>query len=130
MHTKEDMTSWDLIIEPKRHALDIKLDELVRYRDLLWMYVKRDIVVNYKQTILGPLWFIIQPILTTIIFVFVFGNIAGISTDGIPKPLFYLCGIVIWNYFSECFNRTADTFTQNSGIFGKVYFPRLVVSPF
>ncbi len=118
--------SWDLIIEPKRHLFDLKLKQLWHYRDLLVLFVKRDITVVYKQTILGPLWFFIQPIMTTIIYVFVFGNIANLSTDGIPKPLFYLSGIVMWNYFSECFMRTSDTFTQNAGIFGKVYFPRLI----
>lgn len=117
---------WDTIIEPKRHLLDLKLNQLSRYRDLLWMFIKRDIIVVYKQTVLGPLWFFIQPIMTTLIYVFVFGNIANISTDGIPKPLFYLSGIVLWNYFSECFMRNADTFSTNSEIFGKVYFPRLI----
>jgi lipopolysaccharide transport system permease protein len=90
------------------------------------MFVKRDITVVYKQTVLGPLWFFIQPIMTTFIYVFVFGNVANISTDGIPKPLFYMAGIVLWNYFSECFMRNADTFSSNSEIFGKVYFPRLI----
>ncbi|MEX0635288.1 MAG: ABC transporter permease, partial [Ferruginibacter sp.] len=96
------------------------------YFDLLWLFVKRDIVVNYKQTILGPLWFFIQPILTTFIFVIVFGNIAGLSTDGIPQPLFYMAGIVIWNFFADCFTKTSDTFTANAEVFGKVYYPRLI----
>lgn len=90
------------------------------------LFVKRDIAVQYKQTILGPLWFFIQPILTTFMFVFVFGNIAKISTEGIPQPLFYMSGIVIWSFFSDCFNKTSDTFTQNAGLFGKVYYPRLI----
>ena len=122
----ESIENWDLIIEPKRHLLDLKLNQIWHYRDLLMLFVKRDITVVYKQTILGPLWFFIQPIMTTLIYVFVFGNIANLPTDGIPKPLFYLSGIVMWNYFSECFMRNSDTFTQNAGIFGKVYFPRLI----
>ena len=117
---------WDHIIEPEGSLLDLKLREVLRYWDLLLLFVKRDIVVNYKQTILGPLWFFIQPILTTVIFVIVFGNIAGLSTDGIPQPLFYLAGIVIWNYFSECFTKTSNIFSQNAQVFGKVYFPRLI----
>jgi lipopolysaccharide transport system permease protein len=91
------------------------------------MFVWRDFVSTYKQTILGPLWFILQPLLTTIIFVFVFGNFAGLSTDGLPKFLFYLSGVTIWNYFSECFNRTSNVFTANAGLYGKVYFPRLII---
>jgi lipopolysaccharide transport system permease protein len=118
---------WDLVIRPKRHLLDVNLKELWDYRDLLYMFVKRDIVTVYKQTILGPIWFFIQPILTMAVYVLVFGNIANLSTDGIPKPLFYLAGIVIWNYFSETFTRTSSTFVTNADIFGKVYFPRLLV---
>jgi lipopolysaccharide transport system permease protein len=91
------------------------------------MFVRRDFVASYKQTILGPIWFLLQPILTTIIFTFVFGNIAGISTDGMPKVLFYMSGLVIWNYFSECFNKTANLFVSNASMFGKVYFPRLIM---
>jgi lipopolysaccharide transport system permease protein len=114
------------IIKPKRSLLDLRLSEVWEYRDLLLMFVKRDFLASYTQTILGPLWFFIQPILTTFIFVFVFGNIARVSTDGQPKILFYLSGLVIWNYFSECLNRTANVFVSNAGIFGKVYFPRLI----
>ena len=117
---------WDLVIESDRALFDIKLRQLLRYKDLLFLFVKRDIAVVYKQTILGPIWFFLQPILTTVIYVFVFGNVANLSTDDIPKPLFYLSGIVIWNYFSECFMQTSDTFVQNAGVFGKVYFPRLI----
>ena len=91
------------------------------------MYVKRDIIVVYKQTILGPLWFLIQPILTTIMYMFIFGGLAGISTDGVPQPLFYLSGITLWNYFSSAFTASSNVFTQNASVFGKVYFPRLVV---
>jgi lipopolysaccharide transport system permease protein len=121
-----DTKKWDLIIEPKSSLFELKLKPLIRYIDLLILYIKRDITVVYKQTILGPIWFFVQPIMTTVIYVFIFGNIAKISTDGIPQPLFYMSGIVIWNYFSECFMKTSDTFTQNAGIFGKVYFPRLI----
>ncbi len=119
--------SWDLEIKPKKGWLDLNFKELIQYKDLLFLFVKRDVVVVYKQTILGPLWFFIQPILTTLIFTFVFGNIAKIPTDGIPPVLFYLSGIVLWNYFAECFNQTSDTFIQNASIFGKVYFPRLIL---
>lgn len=118
---------WDLEIKPKKGWLDLNFKELIHYKDLLFLFVKRDVVVVYKQTILGPLWFFIQPILTTLIFTFVFGNIAKIPTDGIPPVLFYLSGIVLWNYFAECFNQTSDTFIQNASIFGKVYFPRLIL---
>ena len=117
---------WDVILKPKRKLLDLNLKSLWRYRDLLFLFVKRDIIIIYKQTILGPLWFFIQPVMTTIIYIFVFGNIAKLPTDGLPQPIFYLSGIIMWNYFSECFLRTSDTFTQNAGVFGKVYFPRLI----
>lgn len=121
---KED---WDLVIKPHKSLLDINLKELWDYRDLLTMFVKRDIVTVYKQTVLGPIWFFVQPIMTMLVYIVVFGNIANISTDGIPKPLFYLTGIIIWNYFSECFMQTSDTFSQNQEMFGKVYFPRLIM---
>lgn len=118
---------WTTIIKPKTSLLHIDFRELWQYRDLFLMLVKRDIVVWYKQTILGPLWFFIQPILTTIMFMVIFGGIAKIGTDGIPQPLFYLAGICLWNYFAESLNQTSNTFIQNSVLFGKVYFPRLVV---
>ncbi|GAT62858.1 ABC transporter permease [Paludibacter jiangxiensis] len=118
---------WTTVIKPKGHLLDIDFKEIWRYRDLWQMYVKRDIITSYKQTILGPLWFFIQPAMTTIMYMLVFGKIAKISTDGLPQPLFYLAGICMWNYFSECLNRTSNTFTNNADIFGKVYFPRLIV---
>ena len=121
---KED---WTLVIKPEKRLLDLDLKGIWRYRDLWYMYVKRDFVTFYKQTILGPLWFFIQPVFTTVIYMFVFGGLAGISTDGAPQPLFYLSGIMLWNYFSDCFNGASGTFTANAGIFGKVYFPRLVV---
>jgi lipopolysaccharide transport system permease protein len=114
-------------IKPTSSLLQLNLQELWDYRGLIRMYVKRDIVTFYKQTILGPLWFFIQPILTTVMFMFVFGNLAGISTDGIPKPLFYFSGIIIWNYFADCLMRNSKTFIENQNVFGKVYFPRMVV---
>lgn len=118
---------WDFIIENKSNPFNLDLKEVWKYKDLLVMYVKRDIVTFYKQTILGPLWFIIQPVFTTIMFIFVFGGIAGISTDGVPQAVFYLAGLVCWNYFQDCLTKCADTFNANQQIFGKVYFPRLVV---
>jgi lipopolysaccharide transport system permease protein len=114
------------IIKPRRSLFELNFKEVWNYRDLLMMFVRRDFVAGYKQTILGPLWFFIQPIFTTIMFTFVFGNIANISTDGQPKILFYLSGLTIWNYFSECFTKTSNIFIANAGIFGKVYFPRLI----
>jgi len=117
---------WTLIIEPRGKLLSLNLKEIWRYKDLLEMYIKRDIVTFYKQTILGPIWFFIQPIFTTIVFMFVFGGLAGIPTDGIPQALFYLSGITLWNYFSESLTKTSDTFLTNQAIFGKVYFPRLI----
>lgn len=118
---------WDIVISNRGKLLSLNLKEVLRYRDLLMMYVKRDIVTFYKQTILGPLWFIIQPLFTTIMFMFVFGGIAGISTDGIPQAVFYMAGLVCWNYFQDCLTKCSDTFNANQQIFGKVYFPRLVV---
>lgn len=114
-------------IEPKKKWLDVDIKGLWRYRDLYRMYIKRDIVTQYKQTILGPAWYLIQPMLTTIMYMFVFGGLAGISTDGIPQPLFYMAGITLWNYFSSCFGSCSNVFAANQGVFGKVYFPRLVV---
>lgn len=118
---------WTTVIKPKSSLLSVDFGEIWQYRDLYRMFVKRDIVTWYKQTILGPLWFFIQPIMTTIMFMVVFGGIAGISTDGLPQPLFYLAGICLWTYFSECLNQTSKTFIDNANVFGKVYFPRLVV---
>lgn len=122
-----DDSKWDIIIEPEAGLLDIKVKDVWHYRDLLLLFVKRDITAQYKQTILGPLWHFIQPVFTTIVFVMVFGKIAGIPTDGIEPVLFYMSGITIWNYFSACLNSTSGTFIANAGIFGKVYFPRLVI---
>jgi len=114
-------------IEAKSSLLDLKLNEVWAYRDLLVLLVRRDFVSFYKQTILGPLWFFIQPLFTTIIFTFIFGNLAGISTDELPKPLFYMAGITAWNYFADCLTKTSSVFRDNAGIFGKVYFPRLIM---
>ncbi len=119
--------SWDLVIESRNSLFDLKLMEVWAYRDLLLMFVKRDFVSFYKQTILGPFWFFIQPLFTTIIFTFVFGNLAGLSTDGLPQPLFYLAGITAWNYFADCITKTSTVFKDNAHIFGKVYFPRLIM---
>jgi lipopolysaccharide transport system permease protein len=118
---------WDLIIEGKTSLFDLNFADVWRYRDLLLMFVKRDFVSFYKQTVLGPLWFFIQPIFTTLVFTFVFGNLAKISTDGLPPALFYLSGITAWNYFSDCLTKTSTVFRDNASIFGKVYFPRLIM---
>lgn len=119
--------SWDFRIQSNDSSFKLGLKEVWNYRDLLFLFVKRDIVTVYKQTILGPLWFFIQPVLTTVTFVFIFGNLAGLSTDGVPQILFYLSGITIWNYFNETLTQTSKTFTENAPIFGKVYFPRLIL---
>lgn len=118
---------WDLVIRPHRKWLDLKLGELWRYRDLVMLFVRRDFVSLYKQTILGPLWYLIQPLLTTITFTIVFGNIAKLPTDGLPQFLFYMSGTVVWTYFAACLTKTSETFVQNAQLFGKVYFPRLAV---
>ncbi len=118
---------WDLIIKPKSKLFDLQLKEVWRYRDLLVLFVKRDFSAQYKQTILGPLWHIIQPVFTTIMFVLIFDNIANIPTDHIHPVLFYMSGLTIWNYFSACLTATSNTFVANAGIFGKVYFPRLIL---
>jgi len=127
MKETQDSQDWDLIIKGHTSLFDIKFNDLWRYRDLLLLFVKRDFISFYKQTILGPLWFFIQPIFTTIVFTFVFGNLAGISTDGLPQELFYLAGITSWNYFSDCLTKTSTVFKDNANIFGKVYFPRLIM---
>lgn len=126
MNSELGTQQWTEVIEPKTSLFDLKLKEVWNYRDLLFMFVKRDFTATYKQTILGPLWFFIQPILTTLMFTIVFGKFAGLSSDGQPRMLFYLAGLTIWNYFAECFTKTSNVFTANAGIFGKVYFPRLV----
>lgn len=118
--------SWNLLIRPKRHLLDINLREIWEYRDLIALFVRRDFVSKYKQTILGPFWFFLNPVISTFMYSLVFAGIAGISTEGYPPQLFYLSGIVAWSYFASCLNGTSSTFLTNAGIFGKVYFPRLV----
>jgi len=118
---------WDLVIKPKRKLFDLQIRELIRYRDLIFLFVKRDFVTQYKQTILGPLWFIISPLISTVMYTFVFGRLANIGTDGIPYTLFYYSGTMLWTFFSGCFTDSSNVFINNANIFGKVYFPRLVV---
>jgi lipopolysaccharide transport system permease protein len=127
MNKSSQSQNWDLVIKGHTSLFDVKFKDLWHYRDLLFLFVKRDFVSFYKQTILGPLWFFIQPIFTTIVFSFVFGNLAGISTDGVPQYLFYLTGITAWQYFSDCLTKTSTVFRDNASIFGKVYFPRLIM---
>ena len=119
--------NWTLEIKPKRKLFDIPLREIIRYREMLFLFVKRDFVTQYKQTILGPLWFLINPLLSTIIYTFVFGRLANIGTDGIPHTLFYYSGTMLWAFFSGCFNDSCNVFITNAPLFGKVYFPRLVI---
>ena len=121
------MEKWDKEITPKKSLFDLNINQIWKFRDLLFLFVWRDFVSVYKQTILGPLWFFIQPILTSITFTIIFGNFAQISTDGMPKIIFYMAGITMWNYFADCLNKTSTTFVANQGLFGKVYFPRLIV---
>ena len=121
------MEKYDVVIEPKTGWFDIDLEGLWKYRDLILLFVKRNFIAQYKQTILGPAWAVIQPMLTTVIFTVVFGSMAGLSADGVPSFLFYMSGTITWTYFSSCLTKTADTFTGNARIFGKVYFPRLVM---
>ncbi len=118
--------NWTTEIKPKDKLLSVDFKEIWRYRDLMMLFVKRNIITQYKQTVLGPLWYLIQPMMTTVMYMVVFGGIAKISTDGLPQPLFYLAGIAFWQYFADCLNKTSNTFVSNAGIFGKVYFPRLV----
>ena len=115
------------VIKPRTGLFEVNLKEIWDYRDLMSLFVKRNIITQYKQTILGPLWYVIQPAITVIMYMVVFGGIAGIPTDGVPQPLFYLAGICMWQYFADCLTKTSNTFVNNSGIFGKVYFPRLIM---
>lgn len=124
---KEHKEHWTEVIEPRNRLFDLRLGEVWRYRDLVMMFVRRDFVANYKQTVLGPIWFLLQPLLTTITFILIFGRVAGLSTDGLPMMAFYLAGITIWNYFAETLNKTASVFRDNAAMFGKVYFPRLAM---
>lgn len=126
-NTSVQEEKWDIVIQPKDKLFSVDFKELWAYRDLCSLFVKRNIITQYKQTILGPAWFVIQPALTVIMYMVVFGSIAGIPTDGVPRPLFYLAGTCMWNYFAECMTKTSNTFVANSSIFGKVYFPRLVM---
>lgn len=119
--------NWDMVIQPQRRLLDLRLVELWHYRDLIMLFVRRDFVSVYKQTILGPMWYLLQPLLTTITFTIIFGSIASLPTDGLPQFLFYMSGTVLWSYFSSCLTKTSETFVQNTHLFGKVYFPRLAV---
>ena len=122
----ETQEKWTTEIRPKDKLLSVDFKEIWQYRDLMMLFVKRNIITQYKQTILGPLWYVIQPMMTTVMYMVVFGGIAKISTDGLPQPLFYLAGISFWQYFADCLTKTSNTFVSNAGIFGKVYFPRLV----
>lgn len=121
---KEDFST---VIQPKTKLFDLQLKKVIEYRDLIFLLVKRNFVSKYKQTVLGPIWAVIQPLLTTVVFTIVFGNIAGLAPDGIPSFVFYLSGTILWSYFSSCLTQTANTFVANSRIMGKVYFPRLVM---
>lgn len=130
MKKKQTVTEdaqWTTVIKPRNGLFEVNLKEIWQYRDLISLFIKRNIITQYKQTILGPVWFVVQPALTVIMYMIVFGGIAGIPTDGIPRPLFYLAGTCMWQYFADCLNKTSNTFVNNAGIFGKVYFPRLAV---
>ena len=127
VQTVSENENWTTVIKPRTGLFEVNLKEIWDYRDLLTLFVKRTITVQYKQTILGPLWWIIQPALTVIMYMVVFGGIAGIPTDGVPQPLFYLGGVCMWQYFADCLTKTSNTFVSNAGIFGKVYFPRLIM---
>jgi len=118
---------WDLVIKPKKKLFSLNLREIYHYRDLVYLMIKRDFTTVYKQTILGPLWFIVQPLITTVMYGFVFGSLAKIPTDGIPQTLFYFSGTMLWGYFNACITSATDTFSGNAGLFGKIYFPRLVM---
>lgn len=127
MSEKEDDDHWDEIIKPKNHLFNLHLADLWHYRDLLMLFVRRDFVSIYKQTIIGPAWYLLQALFTTITFTLIFGRVAKLPTDGVPQVIFYMAGIICWSYFSQCLTKTSNTFVNNAGIFGKVYFPRLTV---
>jgi lipopolysaccharide transport system permease protein len=124
---EDDNEAWDLVLEPKTSWYSLGLSQIIRFKDLLFLFVRRDFVSVYKQTILGPMWFFLQPIITSLTYAIIFGFLANISTEGMPPFLFYMCGITLWNYFSDTLTKTADTFTANASVFGKVYFPRMIV---
>src|SRR3979411_933660 len=119
--------NWDIEIKPKNNLFDLRLRDTWHYRDLLFLLVRRDFVAFYKQTILGPIWFFVQPVVTILMYTVVFGNLAGIPTDGVPQPVFYLAGTIIWNYFADCLTKTSTVFKDNAPLMGKVYFPRLIM---
>lgn len=119
--------NWTTVIKPKTGWLEVNIKEIIQYKDLIGLFVKRNFAVQYKQTILGPIWFIISPLITTVMFTLIFGTVAGLSTAGIPQFAFYLCSNALWQYFATCLNQTSNTFTANAGIFGKVYFPRITM---
>ena len=125
--TTSKSKNWDLTITSNRGWFELNWGEIWQYRDLLKIYIRRNIIAQYKQTILGPIWIIIPPILTTLVFTVIFGNIANISTEGLPKPLFYMAGIITWNYFSTSLTSTSNSLAGNAGIYGKVYFPRIII---
>lgn len=124
---KNANVTWDKVIDSQNSVFRLEVKEIWYYRDLLFLLVKRDFISFYKQTILGPIWFFVQPIFTTLVYTFIFGGLANLGTDGIPQPLFYLAGITMWNYFSDCVTKTSTVFKDNANIFGKVYFPRLIM---
>ncbi|MEO8533947.1 MAG: ABC transporter permease, partial [Flavobacterium sp.] len=126
MNNTNTTNDWLFEITPKNKFFSLNLKEVWQYRDLLFLFVKRDVITVYKQTILGPLWYLIQPLFTSITFTIIFNNVAGINTGNVPPFLFNLAGITVWNYFTACLNGTSDTFKANAGIFGKVYFPRII----
>ncbi|WP_324671911.1 ABC transporter permease [Hymenobacter sp. GOD-10R] len=125
--TSVEPEAWTEVIQPRSNLLDLGLKDVWRYRDLVMLFVRRDFVSTYKQTVLGPIWFFIQPLLTTITYVIIFGRVAKLNTDGLPGPVFYLAGITIWNYFAQTLTSTSTVFRDNASIFGKVYFPRLTM---
>jgi lipopolysaccharide transport system permease protein len=122
-----DKEYWNIVVKPTSGFSGLQLKEVWHYRDLFWLFVRRDFISFYKQTVLGPLWFFLQPLFTIIIYSYIFGALAGISTDGIPRPLFYLAGITCWQYFAECLTKTSNVFMENANVFGKVYFPRIIM---
>lgn len=124
---QEGQENWSLIIKPRNKWYELNLKDIWRYRDLLWLFVRRDFVATYKQTILGPIWFFVEPVLTALIYTLIFGGIANTAPDSLPKVLFFLSGVTAWKYFADCFTKTSGTFTANAHIFGKVYFPRMII---
>jgi len=122
-----DLNYWNIVVKPKENIFKLDVSNIWQYRDLFWLLVRRDFVAFYKQTVLGPLWFLLQPVFTILIYSYIFGSLAQIGTDGIPRPLFYMAGITCWHYFAECLSKTSNVFVDNAHVFGKVYFPRLII---